>query len=233
MGEFNTLMARDGHEFQAWLAAPPSRPSGALVVLQEIFGVNSHIRAVTDSYAAAGYVAIAPALFDRVRRGVELGYQPTDIELGRGLALQVPDDKVLLDIHACINVVKHAGAVGVIGYCWGGTLAHLAACELPVRAAVSYYGTRTVQNLHRRTRAPVQYHFGERDKTLPPENIEKIRAADPGGEFHVYPAEHGFNCDQRASFDAASATLARKRAQDFLARHLRAEQAPADRDADA
>ncbi|MEO6079439.1 MAG: dienelactone hydrolase family protein [Steroidobacteraceae bacterium] len=225
MGELNPFMARDGHEFNAWLAPAVGPPRGALVVLQEIFGVNSHIRAVTDGYAADGYVCIAPSLFDRVRRGVELGYGPEQVELGKGYVLQIPEEKLLLDIQACINVVRHAGPVAVIGYCWGGSLAHLAACELSIRAAVDYYGTRTVQNLHRRTRAPVLYHFGDRDKTIPPDAIEKIRAADPGGEFHVYPADHGFNCDQRASFDAAAAQLARERTLAFLARRMRAPDA--------
>lgn len=222
MGEFNQLMARDGHEFAAWLAPAVGERRGAIVILQEIFGVNAHIRAVADSYADEGYVTIAPSLFDRVKRGVELGYSPDDVQLGRGIVLQIPGDKLLADIAACINVVKHAGPVAVIGYCWGGSLAHLAACELPVRAAVDYYGTRTVDNLHLKTRAPVQYHFGDRDKTIPPEAIAKIRAADPDGEFYVYAADHGFNCDHRAAFDAAAAKLARERTLDFLERHLRA-----------
>lgn len=225
MGEYNQLMARDGHEFATWLAPAAGTPRGALVILQEIFGLNSHIRSVADGYAADGYLCIAPALFDRVRRNVELGYGPDQVEEGRGYAMQIPEEKLLLDITACINVVKHSGPVAVVGYCWGGALAHLAACELPIRAAVDYYGTRTIQNLHRRTKAPVLYHFGERDKTIPPEAIEKVRAADPTGEVHVYPADHGFNCDQRASFDAASAKLARERTLEFLARKLGAQPA--------
>lgn len=233
MGEFNRLMARDGHEFDAWLAPAAGAPRGAIVLLQEIFGVNSHIRSVVDGFAADGYVCIAPSLFDRVRRNVELGYAPADVEQGRGYVLQIPEDKLLLDINACINVVKHAGPVAAIGYCWGGSLAHLAACELPVRAAVSYYGTRIVQNLHRKPRAPVQYHFGDRDKTIPPEAIGKIRAADPDGEFHIYHADHGFNCDQRASYDAPSAKLARERTLAFLARRLsRADAADAATEAE-
>jgi carboxymethylenebutenolidase len=222
MGEFTRLMARDGHEFDAWLAAPPpGPPRGALVILQEIFGVNSHIRAVTDGFATEGYVTIAPSLFDRAKRGVQLGYTPEDVQMGRGYVAQLDIKQVLLDINACINVVKHAGPVAAVGYCWGGTLAHLAACELPVAAAVAYYGSRIVDNLggatHKRTHAPVLYHFGERDKSIPPEAIEKIRAGDPGGEIHVYPADHGFNCDQRAAFDAPSAKLARDRTLQFLA----------------
>lgn len=232
MGEFTRLMARDGHEFDAWLAPPPGTAHGAVLVLQEIFGVNAHIREVTDGFAAAGYVAIAPALFDRARRGVELGYSPADVELGRGHVLQIREEQLLRDMQACINVVKHAGAVAAVGYCWGGSLAYLAACELPVRCAVSYYGTRIVQLLDRKPRAPVQYHFGALDKSIPPENIERIRAADPAGEFHIYNADHGFNCDHRAAFNADAAQLARERTLAFLARHLRGGKAPPDADAE-
>jgi carboxymethylenebutenolidase len=218
MGEMTRLMARDGHEFDAWLAAPAPGPArGALVILQEIFGVNSHIRAVTDGFAAEGYVTIAPSLFDRAKRGVSLGYTPEDVQQGRGYVLQIPMEKILLDINSCINVVRHAGPVAAVGYCWGGTLAHLAACDLPVAAAVAYYGSRIVENLGKRTHAPVQYHFGERDKSIPPEAVEKVRAADPTGEIHIYPADHGFNCEQRAAFDAPSAKLARERTLQFLA----------------
>ena len=214
------LMARDGHEFDAWLVAPDAAPRGAIVVLQEIFGVNSHIRKVTEDFAAQGYTAIAPSLFDRVRRNVELGYAQQDVEQGRGYALQITEPQLLNDITASINVVKRCGAVGAVGYCWGGSLAYLAACELQVRAAVSYYGTRTVQMLDRKPRVPVQYHFGERDKSIPPEAIEKIRAAHPDGQYYLYAADHGFNCDQRASYDAASAKLARERTLSFFAKHL-------------
>lgn len=230
MGEFTRLMARDGHEFDAWLAPATGKPRGAIVVLQEIFGVNSHIRAVTDGFARDGYVAIAPSLFDRVKRNVEMGYTAQDVEIGRGYVAQLKEEEILRDVQAAINVVKHAGAVGVVGYCWGGSLAYLAACELPVAAAVSYYGTRTVQLLERKPRVPVQYHFGEQDKTIPPEAIAKIRAADPAGDFHVYPADHGFNCDQRASFHAASAKEARARTMAFFAQHLATEAPDEPRD---
>jgi carboxymethylenebutenolidase len=220
MGEFTRLMARDGHEFDAWLAAPPGIARGAVLVLQEIFGVNAHIRAVTDSFAAAGYVSIAPCLFDRARRGVEMGYGPEELQLGRGYALQLNEEGLLRDMQASINVVKHAGAVAAVGYCWGGSLAYLAACELPIACAVSYYGTRTVQLLDRKPRAPVQYHFGSQDKSISPESIGKIRAADPNGEFHVYDADHGFNCDHRAAWNAAAAGLARERTLAFIERNL-------------
>jgi carboxymethylenebutenolidase len=220
MSEFTTIMARDGHEFQTWLAAPPGKPRGAIVVVQEIFGVNSHIRKVTDGYAADGYVAIAPALFDRVRRGIELGYCDADMQEGRGYVKQLKREQVLADLSAAIAVVKHAGRVGVVGYCWGGTIAYVAACELPIACAVSYYGGSTTQELDKHPKCPVMYHFGELDQHIPASDIAKIKAADPRGEFYTYPAEHGFNCEQRASYDAPSAKLARERSGAFFAKRL-------------
>lgn len=229
MGEFTRLMARDGHEFDAWLAPPPGMPRGAVLVLQEIFGVNTHIQAVADGFAEAGYVAIAPALFDRARRGVQMGYTADEVQLGRGYVLQIKEEELLRDMQACINVVKHAGPVAAVGYCWGGSLAYLAACKLPVRCAVSYYGTRTVQLLEHKPRVPVQYHFGALDKTIPPESIEKIRVADPDGDYHIYDADHGFNCDHRAAWNAAAASQARERTLAFIERNLTgSSQGPGD-----
>ena len=216
MGEFTTLMARDGHEFNAWLAAPTGPARGAVVIAQEIFGVNHHIRAVADGYAAVSYVTIAPCLYDCVRRGIELGYSEKETQEGRGYRLQIPKEKTLLDLGASINVVKHAGRVAVVGFCWGGTLAYLAACELPVACAVSYYGGQIKDHLAKTPRRPVLYHFGDRDPYIPASDMEKIRAADPGGEFHLYPADHGFNCEERGSYDAASARLALERTHAFL-----------------
>lgn len=223
MPEFTRLMARDGHQFDAWLVAPTGAPKGAVVVAQEIFGVNPHIRAVAEDFAAQGYLAIAPSLFDRVKRNVELDYSAESVQQGRGYSLQIPREKLLLDLAASVNVVKHAGRVATVGYCWGGTVAYIAACELPVAAAVAYYGSRIVDNLDITPKAPVLYHFGNRDKSIPPEAIERIRAADPAGEFHVYEADHGFNCDPRPAYDANAARLARERTLAFLARHLSAE----------
>lgn len=220
MGDYTTLMARDGHSFQAWLAAPHGAARGAVVVLQEIFGLNPHIRAVTDSFAAEGYLAIAPALFDRVHRDLQLGYAPDDIEQGRGTMRQLDQAKVSLDVLSALNVVKHAGRVAAVGYCWGGTQAFLAACDLPVSCAVAYYGAAIPGNLHKHPRVPVMYHFGERDKSIPPDAIARIREADPAGQVFTYPADHGFNCDQRASYDAESARLARERTLAFLAQYL-------------
>jgi carboxymethylenebutenolidase len=220
MGEFTTLMARDGHEFNAWLAAPTGAARGAVVIAQEIFGVNRHIRAVADGYAAAGYVTIAPCLYDRVRRGIELGYSEPEVQQGRGYRLQIPTDKTLLDLTSSINVTKHAGRVAVVGYCWGGTLAYLAACELPVACAVSYYGGQIKDHLAKSPRRPVMYHLGEQDLHIPVSDIEKIRTADPSGAFHLYPAGHAFNCEERSTYDAASAALARERSLQFLAANL-------------
>jgi carboxymethylenebutenolidase len=220
MGEYTTLMARDGHEFNAWLAAPAGPPRGALVFAQEIFGVNHHIRGVADGYAADGYVTIAPCLFDRIRRGIELGYSEPEVKEGRGYRVQIPIEKTMLDLAASINVIKHAGRVAVIGYCWGGTLAYVAACGLPMTCAVAYYGGQIREHLGKSPRRPVMYHFGEKDPYIPSTDIEQIRAADPNGTFHLYPADHGFNCDERASYDAPSAKLARERTLAFLAAQM-------------
>jgi len=220
MGEFTTLMARDGHEFNAWLAAPSGPARGAVLITQEIFGVNRHIRAVAATYAAAGYVTIAPCLFDRLRRGIELGYSDAEVSQGRGLRLQIPLEKTLLDLTASINVIKHAGRVAVVGYCWGGTLAYIAACDLPVACAVSYYGGQIKDHLAKSPRRPVMYHFGEQDPHIPMSDIEKIRAADPNGVFHLYPAGHGFNCEERGTYDAANAALALERTLQFLAAQM-------------
>lgn len=220
MGKFQTLMARDGHEFRSYLSAPPGAPRGAIVVIQEIFGVNGHIRAVTDDFASQGYVAIAPSMFDRIRKGIELGYGESDIQTGRGYVMQLGHEQILKDLSAAIAVVKHAGLVGVVGYCWGGAIAYVAACELPIACAVSYYGARIPQYLDKRPKRPVMYHFGAHDKSIPPETIEQIRAAHPEGVFHVYPAGHGFNCSERADYEPQSAALARERTLGFFARCL-------------
>jgi carboxymethylenebutenolidase len=220
MGDFTTLMARDGHEFGAYLAKPAGAAKGAVVVVQEIFGVNKHIRAVADGYAAAGYLAIAPCLFDRIRRGIELRYTPADLQEGVGYMLQIKPAQFLADLTAALNVVKHAGRVGIVGYCWGGTLAYVAACELPVACAVSYYGGSIVKYLDKAPKKPVIYHFGEKDSHIPLEAIEQIKAVDTQGIFHMYPAGHGFNCTDRADYDPASAKLALERSLAFLAQYV-------------
>jgi carboxymethylenebutenolidase len=220
MGEFTTLMARDGHEFQAWLCAPQGPPRGAVIIVQEIFGVNGHIRSVADEYARQGFLTIAPALFDRVRRGVQLGYSADEIQEGYGYRLQVSDEQALKDLSAALAVVRHAGRTAVVGYCWGGLCAYLAARELPVACGISYYGGRIVQHLDKVPSKPFMYHFGERDTHIPLAEVEQIRAAHPAAAFHLYPAGHGFNCSERPDYDAASAALALQRSLDFLGAQL-------------
>jgi len=220
MGELTTIMARDGHEFQAYLVAAPGRPRGALVVIQEIFGVNAHIRSVADGFAAAGYTTIAPSLFDRVRRGIELGYSPQDLQEGAGYRKQIAPEIALKDVAAAVAVVRHSGRTGVVGYCWGGTLAHLAACELPLAAAVVYYG-RVTDLLERKPRCPVMYHYGAEDRSIPLTEVERIRAAQPAAPVYVYQgAGHGFNCEQREAYEPQAAALARTRTLDFFARYV-------------
>ena len=213
-------MARDGHEFSAYLASPAGAARGAVVVLQEIFGVNEHIRSVAEQYAAAGFLAIAPALFDRIGRNIELGYGPKDMEQGTGYRLQVTDAKALLDIGAAVNVVRHAGRVALVGYCWGGQMCWIGAGALPVHAAVGYYTSRVWEKLERVPSCPIMLHYGERDQNIPPERIEQVRAACPAAQIFMYPADHGFNCPARASYDAPSAALAWQRTQDFLKQHI-------------
>jgi len=221
MGDFTTIMARDGHEFQAWLAAPPGRPRGALVVIQEIFGVNSHIRDVADGFAAEGYTVIAPSLFDRIRRGIQLGYTAADMQEGVGYRSQLTPETTMKDVAAAVAVVRHSGRVGTVGYCWGGSLSYLAACQLPVSCAVVYYG-RVSAYLEQKPRCPLMYHYGAQDKSIPPEDVEKARAAAQAPELvFVYEgAGHGFNCDQRDSYHPQAAALARTRTLEFLARHV-------------
>jgi len=220
MARWETLMARDGHEFAAYLASAPGSARGAVVILQEIFGVNAHIRSVVEQYAAAGFLCIAPALFDRIGRNIELGYSPADVELARGYKLQSDLDKAMLDIAAAVNVVRHAGKVALIGYCWGGMLAWVGAARLPVHAAVGYYASRVWEQLERAPKCPSLWHFGERDAGIPLEQVERVRAAYPAGEYHLYAADHGFNCAARASYDAVSAALAWQRTQEFLTAHI-------------
>jgi carboxymethylenebutenolidase len=221
MGQYTTIMARDGHEFQAWLAAARARPRGALLVIQEIFGVNAHIRALTDGFAAEGYTAIAPCLFDRVRRGIELGYNPADMQEGSGYVKQLDPENTLRDLAAALAVVRHSGRAGSVGYCWGGTLSYLVACRLSVACAVVYYG-KVAGHLDEKPRCPVMYHYGSEDQSIPLADVEKVRAAARAdAAVHVYAgAGHGFNCDQRASFDPQAAALARTRTLEFFARYV-------------
>jgi carboxymethylenebutenolidase len=215
------LTAADGHRLSAYLATPTGTPRGALVVVQEIFGVNPHIRAVADAYAADGYLCIAPALFDRVERGLELGYTPEDTQRGRALKAACADVGALLDIRAALAQVKGAGRAGIVGYCWGGYLAWLASGAVDgLSASVVYYGGGVPARGDVQPLGPVLAHFGEQDTHIPLEGVAALQASHPALEVHLYPAGHGFNCDQRGSFDAPSAALARQRSLAFLRQHL-------------
>jgi carboxymethylenebutenolidase len=191
-----------------------------VVVIQEIFGVNAHIRKVTDGFAAAGYTAIAPCLFDRIRRGIELGYSPAEMQEGAGYRKQLDTDTTMKDVAAALAVVKHSGRTAVVGYCFGGTLSYLAACRLPAAGAVVYYG-KVSSYLSEKPRCPVQFHYGSADKSIPAEDIAQIRTALPQSPLYVYEgAGHGFNCDQRDSYNPEAAALALTRTLEFLAHCL-------------
>ena len=219
MGETCRLQAADGHQLDAWIARPAGRPRGGLVVLQEIFGVNSHIRRVTESFAAEGYLAIAPALFDRVRPGLEFGYD--QLEAGRDAMMSLDRANTIRDMSAAVAVAHGAGKAGAMGYCWGGALADLAACECGADAAVSYYGRHTATWLALKPKCPVMYHFGKLDPLIPPQTVAEIRAGRPAGIFYEYDdAGHGFNCDERHEYHAESARLALERSLEFLRRHV-------------
>jgi carboxymethylenebutenolidase len=218
MGSSITLKAADGHNLDAYVAPARGKPRGGVVVIQEIFGVNSHIAGVADQYAAEGYDAIAPALFDRVKRNVTVPY--TDIAAGIDYVMKLKDDQTLLDMKAAIDHVKPAGKVGVVGYCWGGTLSYLAAARLDVAGAVSYYGGFIPNYMNEKLRVPVIFHFGEKDEHIPMSTVDKIKAAHPDQTYYIYPADHGFNCGDRASYDAPSAKLAFERSIAFLRKQI-------------
>ena len=225
MGQILQLQAADGHVFNAYQATPAGAPRGGLVLIQEIFGVNAHIRAVADGWAAEGYLVIAPALFDRVERGVEIGYTDADMQRGFGLKTATGDENPLKDIAAAQaqirKVLGDAAKVGVLGFCWGGLLSWLSACQVPgFNAAVPYYGGGIPNHANLKPQCPVLAHFGERDHWIPTDTVQAFAAAQPGVAVHVYAADHGFNCDQRGSWDAAAAKLARERSLAFLRAHI-------------
>lgn len=226
MSHMLELTAADGFVFPAYVAEPAQNPKGGLVLLQEIFGVNSHIRAVADGFAAAGYRVVAPATFHRVKAGVELGY--TEVDMGEGFGYKtaveaLPAPGVMQDIQAAIDEAASAGRVGIVGYCWGGLLTWRAACMLKgLSAAVPYYGGgMTVgEDAVRRPQVPVLAHFGDQDHWIALDSVEAFRQAQPGVTVQVYPANHGFNCDQRGSYNQAAAALALQRTLAFLAAHM-------------
>jgi carboxymethylenebutenolidase len=214
------LPASDGNTLSAYVVRPEGRPRGAIVVVQEIFGVNSHVRGVVEQYASEGYVAIAPAMFDRFQKDVELGYDAQGLEQGVALMLRTTDASTLADLNAAISTVSPAGRVGMVGYCWGGRSTYLAACRASIAAGVAYYGGGIAQLLPDTPRCPMMFHFGERDSHIPLTDVDQIRKANPQGVFHLYPAGHGFNCSERQDFDRASARTAFERTIEFFRKHV-------------
>jgi carboxymethylenebutenolidase len=204
------LTASDGHELDAY-EVHPDGATASIVIVQEIFGVNAHIRSVVDRYASFGYRAIAPALFDRGERGVELGYDDAGRTRGIELVMPIAFDAAMLDV---------TGPVGLIGYCFGGSVAWIAACDLPIAAAVGYYGGQVPGMVDRTPSAPTMLHFGELDAGIPLDKVQAVAAAHPDVPVHVYEgADHGFNCDARDQYDARSSAIALGRTLEFLADH--------------
>jgi carboxymethylenebutenolidase len=222
MTEHTTLKAEDGHQLDAYVARPSGEPVAALVVLQEIFGVNAHIRSVADSYAKDGFLAVAPALFDRIERGVDLKYEGEDMQKAIALSRKLNMDDMLKDTSAAIDYARTQSGkkTGVIGYCLGGSIAWLCACRFNIDAAVGYYGGYIPQFVGEQPKCPVMLHFGKKDNHIPLGAVDKIRAAHPDVRIYLYDAGHGFNCDARASYDPGSAKVARERSLAFLKKSL-------------
>jgi len=222
MGQTINLTAKDGHKFTGYEAKPSGKARGGLVMVQEIFGVNHHIKAVSDGYAADGFHVVAPAYFDRVGKDIQLGYSEADIQKGREIRGKITWDQILADTQAGIDALKGSGKLGIIGYCFGGSVAWLGATRFKdFAASVCYYGGQIAQFAEEKPNCPVLMHFGETDHAIPLADLGKIRAAQGAiVELQVYPAGHGFTCDERGSYHAPSSKLARERSVAFLKQHL-------------
>ena len=222
MSKHVKLQASDGHELDAYVAEPEGKPRGGLVVVQEVFGVNEHIRAVADRFAKEGYYAVAPAIFDRVQRNVELGYDGEGMREGMGLAGKLDMGNAVKDVEAALQYAeKQTGKkAGVVGFCFGGTLAWLSATRLAPAAAVGYYGGYIAKFAAETPKAPVLLHFGKHDEHIPASDVAKVQAAHPEVPIYLYDAGHGFNCDMRGSFDQKAASEAMARTLEFLNKHV-------------
>jgi carboxymethylenebutenolidase len=228
LGQNITLTASDGHTFGGYRAEPQGTPKGAIVVIQEIFGVNHHIRAVCDRFAAEGFTALAPALFDRMERDFQTGYGPEDMGRARGMMAKPDFPAMLRDTDAAIKALQGNGPVFVVGFCMGGTIAYLAACQLGgLTAAVGYYGGGIAANLDKQPKVPVMLHFGELDPHIPMTDVQKIKDAKPEIELFTYNADHGFNCDERSSYSKESAAIAWRRTIDFIEKAAQKQRVPA------
>ena len=219
-----TVTSADGHEFAVYTAQPSAKTKGLVVVVQEIFGVNDHIRSVADRYAELGYMAVAPSLFDRVQKNVELNYDEEGIEVGRKIAFEdLSMDQVMMDIEATIDHYPCPGGVGIVGYCWGGSICYVAAARLSdkISAASGYYGGQIMPHIEEEPRVPLMLHFGAEDAGIPLENVHAIAQRWPHIDVHIYEeAGHGFNCDARGSYEESSAALALERTLEHFAQHV-------------
>ena len=220
MGENVRLTAEDGFELGAYRAEPEGEARGSIVVIQEIFGVNAHIREVADGFAANGYIALAPAIYDRVEPDFEVGYTPDDMTRGRDVRAEAGWDGPMSDIAAAVKALD--GKIGTVGYCWGGTLSFLAGTRIEgVACSVVYYGGQIIPYKDEKANCPVLMHFGDLDQSIPMADVDAIRAAQPDAGIHVYEgADHGFNCDHRGTHEPNAQKLARERTMAFYAEHL-------------
>src|SRR6266404_2234881 len=218
MGKSFSLTATDAHRLGAYRADPDGKPRGGVVVVQEIFGVNHHIRSVCDRFAGLGYAAVAPALFDRFVRDFESGYSPEEVANARTYLSSIDWPALVRDTEAAVKALRPVGPIAVVGFCMGGSIAFLAATQIDgLAASVCFYGGQIAKFADDKPRCPVQMHFGEKDDHIPMKDVEAIRAKRPDCEVRVYPAGHGFYCDERPSFHAESAAIAWGRTLAFLA----------------
>ena len=222
MGKFIELKAADGHNFAAFVAQPAGKPRGGVVVIPEIFGVNSHIQQTTDGFAADGYLAVAPAMFDRAQRNYDTGYSQPEIEAGVAIMQKLDPKNSMMDVQAAIAEAARGGKVGIVGYCFGGTIAWRAAAGASgLACSVPYYGGGMYGLIGEKPKVPVMCNFGELDQSPTLAQAKEIVAAHPEISAHFYPgAGHGFNCDQRGSWNAEAAKLARSRTIEFFRKHL-------------
>lgn len=212
------LRASDGHEFHALRIDPLGPARGGVVVVQEIFGVNPHIRATAARYAAAGYSVIAPALFDRIEAKLELGYDKANTERGRQLVGKLESEQILADLQAAIDALQSCGPVAVVGYCWGGAIAWVAAHRLDrIARVVSYYGSRIVNYMDEAPKVPIQMHVGKSDASFPLDKVHELGQRYPTLDIHEYDAGHGFDCDHRSGYDSTASAHALERSLGFLA----------------
>jgi carboxymethylenebutenolidase len=221
MGESIRLKSKAG-EIDAYLATPKGDVKGGIVVIQEIFGVNQHIRKVTDFFASQGYLALAPCFFDHIKPGVELGYTPDTMAEGRKLVMELGVDKAVQDVDAAISALKARGVkkVAVTGFCWGGTITWLSATRLKPDAAIGYYGGGIHGTKSEKPTVPTMLHFGDKDMHIPMAHVNEIRALHPDVQVFDYPADHGFHCDERGSYDEAASRKAMERTLAFMKKHV-------------